>query len=170
MYSLGNYECIATSCCLLTLNAHTNSLYWANHEDLLLSSVKQRKVKEQHQQLIQELQQERRRRQLLQLSWASLENTLKLSFPPPADARCHFVFTARSSLFEVCVRIILNFARDFYCYAPLGLVVFAAQSADAHHSFFLDTTQRDMREWIRRKVVKALNVDMSCVRSLLEVV
>jgi hypothetical protein len=98
-------------------------------QDLLLSSVKQRKVKEQHQQLIQELQQERRRRQLLQLSWASLENTLKLSFPPPADACCHFVFTARSSLFE-----------------------------------------RDMREWIRRKVVKALNVDMSCVRSLLEVV
>ena len=113
MYGNLLYECTAISCCLLTLKAHTDSLYCANHADLLLSSVKQRKVEAQNQQLIKELQQERSRRQLLQLSWASLENTLKLSFPPPADARCHFVFTARSSLFEVCVRIILNFARDF---------------------------------------------------------
>ena len=131
--------------------------------------MKQRKVEEQNQQLIQELQQERSRRRLLQLGWASLDNTLKLSFPPPADARCHLVFTARSSLFEVCVRII-NSACALYCYAPRGLVVFAANSADVHHSSCLDTTQRDMLEWIRRKVVKALNVDMSCVRSLLEVV
>jgi C-terminal processing protease CtpA/Prc len=48
--------------------------------------VKQRKVEEQNQQLIQELQQERSRRRLLQLDWASLENTLKLSFPVLSDA------------------------------------------------------------------------------------
>ena len=48
--------------------------------------MKQRKVEEQNQQLIQELQQERSRRRLLQLDWASLENTLKLSFPVLSDA------------------------------------------------------------------------------------
>jgi hypothetical protein len=48
--------------------------------------VKQRKVEERNQQLMQELQQERSRRQLLQLDWASLENTLKLSFPVLSDA------------------------------------------------------------------------------------
>ena len=48
--------------------------------------MKQRKVQDPNQQLIQELQQERSRRQLLQLDWASLENTLKLSFPLLSDA------------------------------------------------------------------------------------
>ena len=48
--------------------------------------MKQRKVEEQNQQIIQQLLQERSRRQLLQLELASLENTLKLSFPPLADA------------------------------------------------------------------------------------
>ena len=48
--------------------------------------MKQRKVEERNQQLMQELQQERSRRQLLQLDWASLENTLKLSFPVLSDA------------------------------------------------------------------------------------
>ena len=48
--------------------------------------MKQRKFEEQNQQLIQELHQERSRRQLLQLDWASLENSLKIFFPVLSDA------------------------------------------------------------------------------------
>jgi hypothetical protein len=67
----------------------------------------------------------------------------------------------------------LNLACDFvWVCSTLQLVryfVYATDPVDAHHSICLNTAQRDMREWMRGKFVKALNVDMSCVRSLLEV-
>jgi hypothetical protein len=83
--------------------------------------MKQHKAEEHNQQLTQQLLQERSRRQLLQLAWASLESTLKFSFPSPADARCHLVFTARSSLLKVCVQTIFNLACEFAWDAPLRL-------------------------------------------------
>jgi C-terminal processing protease CtpA/Prc len=74
---------VACSPCKPTL---TLPVLTQNHAALLHSSVKQRTVEEQNQQIIQQLLQERSRRQLLQLELASLENTLKLSFPPLAEA------------------------------------------------------------------------------------
>ena len=49
----------------------------------------------------------------------------------------------------------------------LVLIVYATDPVG--HSICLNSEQRDTREWMRGKFVKALNVDMSCVRSLLEV-
>lgn len=63
------------------------------------------------------------------------------------------------------MRIILDLACDLYRYASLGMV-YAVDSAD---SVCFHITQKDIREWIRGNVVMALNVDMSCVRSLLKV-
>ncbi len=96
-----------------------------NPADFLQSSAKQRKVEEHNLQLIQQLLQERTRRQMLQLSWASLENTLKLCCPPVADARCHLVFTATPSLFKVyhlVCRPSSTLLAILYGYAPLGTV------------------------------------------------
>ena len=93
--------------------------------DVLQSSVKQRKVEEHNLQLIQQLLQERTRRQMLQLGWASLENTLKLICPPLADARCHLVFTATPSLFKVdhlVCRPPSTLLAILYGYAPPGTV------------------------------------------------
>jgi hypothetical protein len=160
---------MATSCCLRSIQ--TLPVLTHNHADLLRSSVKQRKLEEQNQQLIQDLLQERKRRQLLQLGWASLENTITFNFLPLADARCHLMFTARSSFFKVCVQTIFNLACIFvWVCSPWHWSSILLTPVDAHLSICLDTAQNDMRDWMRGNFVKALNVDISCVRSLLEVV
>jgi hypothetical protein len=53
---------------------------------------------------------------------------------------------------------------------PFALVVFVADPVDAHHCICLNTAQNDMRAWMRGNFGRALDVDMACVRSLLEVV
>ena len=70
------------------------------------------------------------------------------------------------------MQTIFNLADDFVwlCstwYCCLVLVVYATDPAG--NFICLYSAQKDMREWMRGKFVKALNVDMSCVRSLLEV-
>jgi hypothetical protein len=54
-------------------------------------------------------------------------------------------------------------------YAHLALVVYTVDPVDVHLFICLDTAQNDMRDWMRGNFVKALNVDISCVRSVLEV-
>jgi hypothetical protein len=64
------------------------------------TSVKQRKVEDENQHLLRQLQHERNCRVQLQLSWACLEKTMEVICPPLAHARLHLVFTAKTSLFK----------------------------------------------------------------------
>jgi chromosome segregation ATPase len=104
--------------------------------DLVVSTVKTRKVEDQISSLVQQIALERSRRQQLQLSWASLESAISIMCPRLAEARFHLVFTAKQSLFENEV------------------------NNDGIH------VRGPMYLWLRGMFAHALGVDSSAIRSL----